>query len=1126
MNRFLIFLLLCAGVLPVQALEVRRKSDSKSQPPLTQTGHPGALNLPEDPRPFVEAPDGLGIAIEGHDTPVAPFTFLTVTFPKDMVASQVIDAEGAESPVVVWPAMDTSFTWRTPTSGELILKGPVIPGQAYRLRLKPGLAAADGSLFAVDEWGVAMTSPLLRAEDQGYGERTSLNARPQARVDFNYPVDLATAAQGAWFQDRLTRERFAVEVLLNSPEGVAEPQIVNSTEATLPDKVYGVRFRPIAPLPVGRFYDLVLDGIRDAYAGRTLPYPEVIPMGTTRPLTVDFVSARNFPLETPQIVVKFSRSLEEGQLPAEPLKISPPVANLKIHKDGAFLFAEGDFKVPSKYTVTISNEIVASSGYGLAKPEVWGATFRTQGPAIIFPDRLIRQRGASGLRFAFYQVNTGALTWKVAKIPADQLATVEKRLTEFAKVPTDSDGYELYDERGIYLQSPTEPLIEALNLPVLGTGVFPSSGEDIQQLRELNWKPDSAMLEGPVLVEVTGQDSEGRVVGNRAIVVFGDLAITRKESTGSTTLRVAGLTDGMPVADANVSLLNKDNLPVTEGRTDGSGQISFPSDVMKPVTMIVARAGQQSAFQPLDLADRFPGAYLNSRADPPFRAYTFTDRPLYRPLQTVHFKGFVREIKNGINIPAAQGVVSWQIKQPYGQEVFASGTSKLDENGGWHGTWTPPDDSRLGDFVVTGSLSGVTLGEAARFQIEEFRNPPFSVVCEEGDAKSPGESTISVQSQYFHGAPNAGARVIWKAVWFGDSEDGYYNDQDDTGMTRVDLYSENAPKPSLMAEVSGETTLDLHGKALLKCPAPFADSGNRARSQVFWKVDVTGPDGQTITGGETVTVPMAEVLFGIKSLDPVDGKIPFAWDALLPFEGTPPKDVQVSLFKVITKSVKERLASNVYRYRNFDFFEPAGQTTLKEPGTFDFETKGPGRYVAVLTPHAGQAGMPVSAEIFVAGEGESEIPVEGDSSARILQLGGGSTTDDRAWNVGETAVLTSLTPTEGIAWVSIETDRIMETFTMPLTGNTARIEIPVKPEYEPNVYVAVYVLRPGGESGLAGEMFGSTNLRVQSPVRRLDVAVAMKQTEVEPRTPDFRNGERQSRWSAGCRSGPCDLWGG
>ncbi|MEX1119680.1 MAG: alpha-2-macroglobulin family protein [Terrimicrobiaceae bacterium] len=1095
MNRLLCFLSIFAMLSSAQGLEIHK---ARERPARSSLAPSEERPLPADERPFVVAPEALGISVDGLEEPLAPFTYLSVQFPEDMVSADQIDVEGVVSPLVFWPEVDLEFTWQTPSRGDLLVKGPVMPAQTYKLRLREDLQNAGGTQLTVDQWGAEMVSPALRAVDSGYGVRESLNARPQIRVEFNYPISLADAAEGAWFQDRESRERFPVEVLLNVPDGNLEPVVVDLQEA-LPDKVYYVRFRPQNALPLGRFFDLVVEGVRDEYSHRGLPYPAVFPVGTTRPLTVDFVSARNFPLETPEIRVKFSHSLEGLPLPPNPLKLTPEVPNLRFRKDGNFLIAGGDFQIPSKYTVTISDKIMGSNGYGLLAPETWGATFHNKRPAVVFPDRLLRQRSSAGLKFAFYQVNTGPLTWKLARIPLDQWAVVESRLREFDKVERDASGSQM-DAQGVYYQTPTEPLIEALGLEVLASGEVPASGNDVMELRELSWNSPQQVLSGPVLIEVTGRDDSQRLVGNRATILFGDLAITRKESPSEETLRIAGLADGLPKAGAKISLLDEANQVVMQAEADQDGLTKFPAGTFKGVFSIAAEVGGAVTIQPLSLSDRFPGGYLSSRPREPFHAFTFTDRPLYRPEQTVHFKGFVRQVEQGQNIIPPREIIQWKIQQPYANEVLASGEARLDIHGGWSATWTPPAGAKLGDFHVIATLANVPLGQPARFQIEEFRNPPFSVVCKPAESKTPGVASLVVESQYFHGAPNAGARVVWKAVWFGDSEDGYYSDWEDSEMTRVDLHSENVRNPSGVAEVSGEAVLDAKGSLRIEAVAPFADPGNRANCQVYWRVDVTGPDGQTLIGGANQRVPMDKVLLGIKARgEPVNGQLGFTWDAIMPFGDNAPSAVEASLFKVSTKSVKERLALNVYRYRNSDVFSPAAKLAGVKTGDFDFQVTEPGRYVVVISPVQGAPGFPVSTEIYLPGEGESEIPVESDSAARILQLAGGQNEKSQPWKVGETAVLTTLAPTEGVAWVSVETDRLLETFTVAMKGNTSRIEVPIKPEYEPNVVVSVYVLRPGGEAGLAGEMFGFTNLQVESPTRRLDIQVGLDQQQVEPR---------------------------
>ena len=79
--------------------------------------------------------------------------------------------------------------------------------------------------------------------------------------------------------------------------------------------------------------------------------------------------------------------------------------------------------------------------------------------------------------------------------------------------------------------------------------------------------------------------------------------------------------------------------------------------------------------------------------------------------------------------------------------------------------------------------------------------------------------------------------------------------------------------------------------------------------------------------------------------------------------------------------------------------------------------------------------------------------------------------------VGEKAVLNVLSPTGGCVG-DVETDRF---WTLTSIQATQAHRNPWKPEYEPNVFVSVYLLRPGGSNQLAGEMFGYDQLAVQAP---------------------------------------------
>ncbi|HEY8901331.1 MAG TPA: alpha-2-macroglobulin family protein [Chthoniobacterales bacterium] len=1048
---------------------------------------PPPLVFGEDPQPFVDAPDAIGIAVEGGEdenddtnNTLGLHTEFTIQFPDAMVPPDRIDVTDSQSPISIWPDLAVKWVWRTQSQGEWRVDGPIIPGQSYHLRLREGLTNLAGVPLETAKWGYEVRTDSFTVSSE-FDVRDALNAQPQIPLEFNVPVRLHDAAEGIWFQDRLSRQRFPAELLLNRAVSDIDGDVVDVTTATNETAPTEFRVRPRDPLPVGRFYDLIVENVHDSYAGRTLPYPEVFALGRTQPLTIDFVAARNWPTDKPHIEVKFHGYLGDEALPDSPLTIEPAVPNLRFRKEGESLFADGDFDVSKRYRVTIAAGITGASGYPLAKAETWGATFHPKQATLLFPEGTIRQRAALGLRFALLQANTGPITWRLARVPLDRLDEIRAALR--ADIP--------------------RPVVDPLHLEVVGQGELPASADDLEVVRPITWQPAAGQpaLSGPYVIEAETKDSAGATLSNQALIFFNEAVFTQKNTPAGTILRLARMSDAQPIRGVPVKAVTARLDEIARGISDEHGVVAFPTTALTGAAFFLTDPKDGSAPS-VDLAapgSPFPGSgSLYASAPPPWRGAIITDRPLYRPGDDVKFKGFLRRNDfDGLVAPAGV-VVKWKIVSSERDERVAEGTATVNEFGGWDGSWETPPQGKLGAFRIVAQVGETPAGDNGDFRVEEFRNPPFSVICEVAPATKAGESTINVSSQYFHGAPNVGSRVKWTATWLSDSDGEYYNDQDAEGFTRVDLYSEHHRTPVFEVEVSGETSLDAKGRATLTSTAPFQDPGLRARSNVLWRVDVTGPDGQTITGGSEETVVMNDVTLGVKP-DTTTSATGIAFD----LQATPrdpaqpaPAEVHADLFLVQTKSVKERLAPFVYRYRNTDVFVPVEQKNVPANGHLAFTPKTPGRYVLVVSPLAGQPGIPVSEEIYLQGTGEAELPVKSDQSLAIQPVA-----KDKPVPVGQNAAFDILSPSPGIAWVTVETDRILETYTIPLPGNSTRIEIPVKPSYAPNVHVAAYLLRPGNSDELPGEMFGVTALKVTRPDAAIDVAVNADRPEYQPRQP-------------------------
>jgi len=1044
---------------------------------------PPALEIPPDSKPFADKSEGTGMKVDtGSDdtpTPLTSDTELTILFPDPIVAPERIDAEGQESPVTIWPDLNAKWVWRTQTQGAWTVNGPLIPGQEYHMRLREGLKSLAGDLLAVDDWGLKLATPVLTVSSD-YEEHSQLSAQPQVPLEFNYPIQLLDAAAGIWVQDRATRQHFPVDVMLNRAVSEATGDVVDITKPSdLPPPPTDFRVKPRDPLPVGHYYDLVVDNVHDAYAGRTLPYPRVFALGTTQPLAVDYVAARNWSGDKPYIEVKFTADLGDDPLPQDALVIAPAVPHLSLHKDGEVLTAEGDFDTSVHYKVTVSDRIVGDRGYTLAHPSVWGATFHPKDGTILFPTGAIRQRAALGLRFALIQANTGPITWRLAPVPLDQLASVQEALKADPQ---------------------TVALVDSYHLTATATGEIPSSMTDKDELRSIEWKPAAGQhpLSGPYLLEATAKDGKGSMIANHTLLYFNESVFTQKTMPSGVQIRVARMGDAQPEKGVTVKALTAKQAEIARAVTDENGVVFFPSAAIAGAAFFAADTPGAQSVEPVT-----PGSWFSDTGSsyatppPPYLGTIVTDRPLYRPGEEVKIKGLLRANADGkLTIPA-NAEIAWQIDNEDRDERVAEGKAKVNAFGGWDAHWTTPPQGRLGGFKISAQIGETVAGENGSFRVEEYRVPAFSVVCEVEPPEAAAVSTVNVSSEYFHGAPNVGSRVKWTATWTSDSDGEFYNDDQDDHFKRVDLYSEHHRKPAFQVDVNGETVLDQKGHATLTCQAPFRDPGLRARSFVTWRVDVTGPDGQTITGGLDDTVTMNDVTLGVRADETTGVKQHIAFDLKATSRDasiTAPAQVEADLYLVQTKTVKERLAPFVYQYENTDVFVPIEQKPVPANGRLDFTPKTPGRYVLVVSPLTGQPGITVSDEIYLAAEGEAEVPVQSDQKLTIRPV-----EKDKPAVVGTNEAFDILAPSAGIAWVTVETDRVLDAYTFPIEGNSSRIEIPVKAEYAPNVHVCAYLLRPGGGNDLPGEMYGSSELKVTNPAAELKVAVAADKSEYEPR---------------------------
>ena len=231
-------------------------------------------------------------------------------------------------------------------------------------------------------------------------------------------------------------------------------------------------------------------------------------------------------------------------------------------------------------------------------------------------------------------------------------------------------------------------------------------------------------------------------------------------------------------------------------------------------------------------------------------------------------KGLARDVtgSSGLTIPVGASV-HWTIKESDGSRVVGEGDTTLSDYGGWEAEWNVPEKAKLGSYEVRCAVGGRDYAGVTVISVQEYRVPLFSVMVETTTPEVGTTAHARISSAYFHGAPNAGARVHWKASWTTLAD--FASDSDEPYRKRFNSYSEVGPRLDVDSEdiktIEGDTKLDAHGFATIACESPFKDNPAVGRTSIIWRADVTSIDGQTLSGGDTATLFATETRLGVRA---------------------------------------------------------------------------------------------------------------------------------------------------------------------------------------------------------------------------------------------------------------------
>ncbi len=276
---------------------------------------------------------------------------------------------------------------------------------------------------------------------------------------------------------------------------------------------------------------------------------------------------------------------------------------------------------------------------------------------------------------------------------------------------------------------------------------------------------DEKLKPGAYLLEAKGGGNSAR-----DLILVTDATLVLKSSGKQALLWFCNALDSKPLGGAKIKLQerwhdgNQTQVHESELTADKDGLARFE------LTLSANHPGLE-LFASAILKDRQAFStgvsYWYNRQEEPWKIYAFTDRPAYRPKETVQWKFLARRYSGSVYSTPSDKVLEFEINDPRGAKVKGDKV-KLNAFGSAWGSLELTEQLPLGEYHVTFWDEGRNrqVGSATLFRLEEYKLPEFKVSVqtpeEQGKKKAfrLGEKVeASIQADYYFGGPVANANV-------------------------------------------------------------------------------------------------------------------------------------------------------------------------------------------------------------------------------------------------------------------------------------------------------------------------------------------------------------------------------
>ena len=528
-------------------------------------------------------------------------------------------------------------------------------------------------------------------------------------------------------------------------------------------------------------------------------------------------------------------------------------------------------------------------------------------------------------------------------------------------------------------------------------------------------------LTGPGAYVVSCEEEEYRAV---SLVLRSDISIVCKQGPKQLLVFAIHEPSGKPMPEVDLIIATRSKT-IAEGKTGKDGVFVESFEDPPGRLAVFAHSGTHYAF-----TQSAPSSQAVWDEGYSAKAFIYTDRPVYRPGQQVHYRGILRLVTGGHYVTSANTPIRVSVTDSH-NAVIRQLDTKTNAFGSFSASLLLGEESPLGDYTVTCRHSGNDYHGS--FSVEAYEKPEALIEVNPGQRTALGgeEVRVAVKASYAFGGPVRDAAVryqVWRRSyafddsryrsfsWFFKSKD---SNQDHDGGDLV---------------ATGETTTDEDGEAQIRFPTEDQDD-DYLHTVV---VEVKQRSGRFARGSANVFVT-DRAFYPVVQADKkvYRPKEPIAWSVVTADASHAPVAVKG---KVVVSKQRPEVG--------FDPVEEHPLTTDADgKAALELTLTEPGRY-SLAFESSDRRGTSISGSVLVTVAGETK------DLAKEAQL----VCERAIYKRGELANVVVNTPAvPTYALLTFEGASVLDYQVVQLKGASTTLSLPMRDAYAPNVFIRIAI---------------------------------------------------------------------